>query len=261
MNDSTPDPQRWKALAVISLAQLMVLLDGTIVNIAFPRMQSDLGFSDADRQWFVTAYTLAFGALLLGGLLGDMWGRKRVFLTGLVGFALASALGGAAAGTGVLLGARALQGVFGALLAPAALSLVATTFTKGRERATAFGIFSAIAMAGSAIGLLLGGALTQYVDWRWCLYVNIVFAVVAIAGAVVFVREHGGHAGHRLDLPGAAGYQAMIKNSAAGRVGTTDEVATAAAYLLEAGFVTGSDLLIDGGVIAAMNAGRLGLSQ
>lgn len=182
----------------------MVLLDGTIVNIALPRMQADLGFSDADRQWVVTAYTLAFGGLLLlGGRLGDMWGRKRLFLIGLVGFTVASALGGAAVNTGMLFGARALQGVFGALLAPAALSLVTTTFTEGRERATAFGIFSAIAMAGSAIGLLLGGFLTEYVDWRWCLYVNIVFAVVAFTGAMVFVHDDGSRNRDRLDLPGA----------------------------------------------------------
>src|SRR5215218_482502 len=143
MCEANPDPQRWKALTFISVAQLMVILDGTIVNIALPRMQADLGFSDADRAWVVTAYTLAFGGLLLlGGRLGDLLGRKRVFLVGLVGFAFASALGGAATGIGMLLGARTLQGVFGALLAPAALSLVATTFTQGRERATIFGVFS-----------------------------------------------------------------------------------------------------------------------
>jgi len=203
MSEPNPDPQRWKALAFISVAQLMVILDGTIVNIALPRMQADLGFSDADRAWVVTAYTLAFGGLLLlGGRLGDLLGRRRVFLVGLVGFALASALGGAATGTGMLLGARSLQGVFGALLAPAALSLVATTFTEGKERATAFGVFSSIAMAGSAIGLLLGGALTEYVDWRWCLYVNVIFAVVALAGGLTVIREHRDRARRRLDLPG-----------------------------------------------------------
>ncbi|WP_433294167.1 MFS transporter [Actinoplanes sp. CA-030573] len=176
------DPRRWQALAFISIAQLMVILDGTIVNIALPRMQADMGFSDGTRQWVITAYSLTFGGLLLlGGRLGDLWGRKRIFLTGLVGFALASALGGIAVTTGMLLTARALQGVFGAILAPAALSLVATAFTTGRERAKAFGIFSAIAMAGNATGLLLGGVLTEYVDWRWCLLINIVFAAVAVA--------------------------------------------------------------------------------
>jgi MFS family permease len=215
MSETNPDPQRWKALAFISVAQLMVILDGTIVNIALPRMQADLGFSDVDRAWVVTAYTLAFGGLLLlGGRLGDLLGRKRVFLVGLVGFALASALGGAATGTGLLLGARSLQGVFGALLAPAALSLVAIAFTEGKERATAFGVFSSIAMAGSAIGLLLGGALTEYVDWRWCLYVNVIFAVVALAGGLAFIREHGDRARRRLDLPGtvlgASGVLALV---------------------------------------------------
>src|SRR3954451_19845586 len=197
----------------------MVLLDGTIVNIALPRMQIDLGFSNADRQWVITAYTLAFGGLLLlGGRLGDMVGRKRVFTAGLVGFAVASALGGAATGTATLLAARALQGAFGALLAPAALSLVATTFPQGRERAKAFGIFSAIAMAGSAIGLLLGGVLTEYTSWRWCLYVNLAFAVVALVGGLAYIHEHGHRARHRLDLPGTvlgtAGVLALVRGFA-----------------------------------------------
>ena len=199
------DPQRWKALAFIGLAQLMVVLDATIVNIALPHAQTALGFSDANRQWVITAYSLAFGGLLLfGGRIGDLWGRKRAFLVGLIGFALASALGGAAVDAGMLLGARALQGAFAALLAPAALSLVAVTFTDAKERATAFGVFSAIAGAGGAVGLLLGGVLTEYVDWRWCLYVNIVFAVVAATGSVVAVPEHTEQRNRdRLDVPGA----------------------------------------------------------
>ena len=199
------DPQRWKALAFIGLAQLMVVLDATIVNIALPHAQTALGFSDANRQWVITAYSLAFGGLLLfGGRVGDLWGRKRTFLVGLIGFALASALGGAAVDAGMLLGARALQGAFAALLAPAALSLVAVTFTDAKERATAFGVFSAIAGAGGAVGLLLGGVLTEYVDWRWCLYVNIVFAVVAVLGAVPFVHERDEQRNRdRLDVPGA----------------------------------------------------------
>ncbi|MFB7664719.1 MFS transporter [Kitasatospora sp. NPDC056138] len=199
-----PDPRRWKALVFIGLAQLMVVLDATIVNIALPSAQNALGFSDANRQWVVTAYALAFGGLLLfGGRIADMWGRRRTFIVGLTGFALASALGGAAANTAMLLGARALQGVFGALLAPAALSLLAVMFTEAKERAKAFGVFGAIAGGGGAIGLILGGLLTEYLNWRWTFFVNIPFAAVAIAGAVLVIREPAqGRNGNRLDIPG-----------------------------------------------------------
>ncbi|MFC1419839.1 MFS transporter [Streptacidiphilus cavernicola] len=199
-----PDPQRWKALVFIAIAQLMVVLDATVVNIALPHAQHDLHISDANRQWVITAYSLAFGGLLLfGGRVSDLWGRKRAFIVGLVGFALASALGGAAVNEGMLLGARALQGVFGALLAPAALSLLAVTFTEAKERAAAFGIFGAIAGAGGAVGLILGGVLTQYANWRWALFVNILFAIVAAAGAVLFIHEReDGRNRDRLDIPG-----------------------------------------------------------
>jgi EmrB/QacA subfamily drug resistance transporter len=199
-----PDPQRWKALIFIAIAQLMVVLDATVVNIALPHAQIDLHISDANRQWVITAYSLAFGGLLLfGGRISDLWGRKRTFILGLVGFAAASALGGAAVNEGMLLGARALQGVFGALLAPAALSLLAVTFTEAKERAQAFGIFGAIAGAGGAVGLILGGVLTQYANWRWALFVNIFFAVAATIGAVMFVREREGERNRdRLDIPG-----------------------------------------------------------
>lgn len=178
------DNRRWWALVVIALAQLMVVLDMTIVNIALPSAQADLNMSDANRQWVITAYTLAFGGLLLlGGRISDLAGRRTTFMIGLVGFAAASALGGAATGQGMLFGARALQGVFAALLAPAALSLLATTFTEPKERAKAFGVFGAIVGAGAAIGLLAGGLLTEYLDWRWCLYVNVPIALLAFAGA------------------------------------------------------------------------------
>jgi EmrB/QacA subfamily drug resistance transporter len=199
-----PDPQRWKALIFIAIAQLMVVLDATVVNIALPHAQASLHISDANRQWVITAYSLAFGGLLLfGGRISDLWGRKRAFIVGLVGFAAASALGGAAVNEGMLLGARALQGVFGALLAPAALSLLAVTFTEAKERAQAFGIFGAIAGAGGAVGLILGGVLTQYVNWRWALFVNIFFAVIAAVGAVLFVHEREGERNRdRLDVPG-----------------------------------------------------------
>ncbi|MEV3855868.1 MFS transporter [Streptomyces sp. NPDC050095] len=194
---------RWLILGVIGLAQLMVVLDATIVNIALPSAQQDLGFSDGNRQWVVTAYALAFGSLLLlGGRVADLVGRKAVFIAGLIGFAGASALGGAANSFGMLVAARALQGLFGALLAPAALSLLTTTFTDPKERAKAFGIYGAIAGAGGAVGLLLGGVLTEYLDWRWCLYVNLAFAVVAILGGMRLL--HGGRPADRpkLDVPG-----------------------------------------------------------
>ncbi|WP_189532611.1 MFS transporter [Streptomyces roseolilacinus] len=199
-----PDPNRWKALVFIALAQLMVVLDATIVNIALPSAQQDLGISDGNRQWVITAYALAFGGLLLfGGRIADLWGRKRTFVVGLLGFAAASALGGAATGEAMLLGSRALQGAFGALLAPAALSLLAVTFTEARERAKAFGIYGAIAGGGGAVGLILGGFLTEYLDWRWTFYVNIPFAIVAAAGAYFVIREPaGGRNRSPLDVPG-----------------------------------------------------------
>ncbi|MEW2490244.1 MFS transporter [Streptomyces sp. NPDC048411] len=199
-----PDPSRWKALAFIALAQLMVVLDATIVNIALPHAQTALGITDANKQWVITAYALAFGGLLLfGGRIADLWGRKRTFVVGLIGFALASALGGAAQNQGMLFGSRALQGVFGALLAPAALSLLAVTFTDAKERAKAFGIYGAIAGGGGAVGLILGGFLTQTLNWRWTFFVNIPFAVIAAAGAYFVIREPAGSRNRSsLDIPG-----------------------------------------------------------
>lgn len=201
---SETDPRRWKALIFIALAQLMVVLDATIVNIALPSAQQDLGISDGNRQWVITAYALAFGGLLLfGGRIADLWGRKRTFVTGLIGFAAASALGGAATGEAMMLGARALQGVFGALLAPAALSLLAVMFTDAKERAKAFGIYGAIAGGGGAVGLILGGFLTEYLNWRWTFFVNIPFAVIAALGAYFVIREPaGGRNRSPLDIPG-----------------------------------------------------------
>ena len=198
------DKARWRTLIVICTAQLMVVLDGTVVNIALPSAQKDLGFSDANRQWVVTAYTLAFGGLLLfGGRIADMWGRKNAFITGLLGFAIASALAGAAVNSGMLMGARALQGMFGALLAPAALSLLTVTFSEAHERAKAFGIYGAISGAGAAVGLILGGVLTEYLSWRWTMFVNLFFAVPAVLGALAYVHEKAEHRNHnRLDIPG-----------------------------------------------------------
>ncbi|MEU6994930.1 MFS transporter [Streptomyces sp. NPDC046465] len=197
------DPNRWWGLVFIALAQLMVVLDATVVNIALPSAQADLGMSDGNRQWVITAYTLAFGGLLLlGGRMADLIGRKRALLIGLVGFAAASALGGAATSSGTLFAARALQGVFAALLAPSALALLTTTFTDPKERGKAFGVFGAIGAGGSAIGLIGGGLLTEYLNWRWCLYVNIPIAAIAVAGALKFLHDKAGHRASRLDVPG-----------------------------------------------------------
>ena len=197
------DPRRWLILGVVGIAQLMVVLDATVMNIALPSAQRALGFTTADRQWVVTAYALAFGSLLLfGGRLGDLIGRKVTFLTGLTGFAVVSAIGGAAVNFPMLVTARACQGAFGALLAPAALSLLTTTFSDPKERGRAFGVFGAIVGSGAAIGLVLGGLLTEYLSWRWCLYVNLFFAVIAVTGGALLLRRQATGPRARLDLPG-----------------------------------------------------------
>src|SRR5690349_4780095 len=185
-----PDPGRWWALAVLAAAQLMIILDASIVNIALPSAQAELDISNADRQWMVTAYTLACGALLLlGGRIADYTGHKRTFVVGLLGFAGASALGGLAPNQELLFAARALQGAFAALMAPASLSIVTVTFTEPRGRGQAFGVFGALAGGGAAIGLIVGGILTEYASWRWCLGVNVPFAVIVAAAAVPLVKE------------------------------------------------------------------------
>src|SRR5215469_314581 len=195
--------RRWWVLGVVGLAQLMVILDATIVTIALPSAQHALGFSNADRQWVVTAYSLAFGGLLLlGGRLSDLLGRRLMLIIGLVGFAAASAVGGAATSFAVLVIGRGAQGAFGALLAPAALSTLTVTFTDPAERGKAFGVYGAIAGAGGAVGLLLGGFLTEYLSWRWCLYVNVVLAVVAVAGAVRLLSAHPRDPNVHIDWPG-----------------------------------------------------------
>lgn len=199
----THHDRRWLILVVLGIAQLMVVLDATIVNIALPSAEADLGFSDGQRQWIITAYALAFGSLLLiGGRLGDLFGRRRLFVTGLAGFAAASAVGGAAPSFDVLVASRALQGVFGAMLAPSALSLLTVTFTDPAERGKAFGIFGAIAGGGASLGLLLGGILTEYLSWRWCMYVNLAFAIPAAIGALVLLEDMRPAHRPRLDLPG-----------------------------------------------------------
>src|SRR5215469_12076132 len=195
---------RWLALACIAIAQLMVALDATIVNIALPSAQQALHISDPQRQWVITAYTLAFGGLvILGGRVADMIGRRQAFLIGLAGFAVTSAAGGAAPTFGALVAARAAQGACAALLAPTALSLLAVTFTETRDRAKAFAVFGAIAGSGGALGLLLGGVLTEYLQWRWCLFVNVPIALGALIAARRALPRVPAQRGTRLDLPGA----------------------------------------------------------
>lgn len=198
-----PDPRRWWSLVLIGLSQLMIVLDITVVTIALPSAQKDLHIAPADKQWVMTAYTLAFGGLLLlGGKIVDFVGRKNTLVIGLIGFAAASALGGAAVSGGMLFGARAVQGCFGAILAPAALSLLTTTFTDPDERAKAFGVFGAIAGAGSAIGLILGGVITNYLTWRWTMYVNVIIAVVAVIGSILLVVDRAPRRRVEIDYAG-----------------------------------------------------------
>jgi len=205
VNAGEADPRRWLILATICTAALMIVLDVTVMNLALPSAQRALGFTNADRQWIVTAYALSFGSLLLFcGRLADLIGRKATFLTGLAGFAAASAVGGASDSFAMLVTARACQGVFAALLAPSALSLLTTTFTDVKERAKAFGVYGAVAASGSGLGLLLGGALTSYLSWRWCLYVNLLFAATGIIGGALLLGRQPKTPGARLDIPGVA---------------------------------------------------------
>jgi EmrB/QacA subfamily drug resistance transporter len=202
---SSGDPKRFRALGIIALAQLMVVLDASVVIIALPSAQKALHISTANRQWMLTAYTLAFaGLLLLGGRIADYFGRKRMFIVGLIGFAAASALGGLAQNAAMLFSARALQGAFAAIMAPAALSLLTVAFTEPKERARAFAVYGGISGAGAAVGLILGGALTQYASWRWTLLINVPFAIFAAVAATRVVRESRASANHGYDLPGAA---------------------------------------------------------
>src|ERR1700710_1986494 len=190
-SNSSREPNRWAVLALLGVAQLMVVLDATIVNIALPSAQKALHFTADNRQWVITAYALAFGSLLLvGGKLGDLFGRKWTLIGGLIGFAVASAIGGLAQSFGMLVAARALQGAFGALLAPSALGLLTVTFQGSQDRAKAFGIFSAIAGGGASLGLVLGGVLTQTLSWRWCLYVNLAIAVPMVFAALRVLPSH-----------------------------------------------------------------------
>ncbi|MCI9888265.1 MFS transporter [Micrococcales bacterium 31B] len=196
---------RWKLLTVFCIAQVMVVLDATIVNVAMPALQADLGFSSDNRQWLITGYALAFGSLLLlGGRIGDRIGRKNLLKLGIIGFAAASALGGLALNFDMIVIARVLQGVFGAAMAPAALGLLTSVFHgHQRDRAKAFGIYGAVAGAGGTLGLILGGFLTQYIDWRWCLLVNVPLALVTVLGAQKFLAKDPVNRDTRIDVLGA----------------------------------------------------------
>ena len=194
---------RWIVLGLIAIAQLMVVLDLTVMNIALPSAQRALHFTTTDRQWVVTAYSLAFGSLLLlGGRLADRVGRKTAFLVGLLGFAGVSAVGGASVNFAMLVTARACQGAFAALLVPSALSLLTTTFTDPGDRGKAFGVYGAIATAGGAVGLLIGGLLTEYLSWRFTLYVNLIFAGVAFIGGVRLLNRQASPVKPQVDTPG-----------------------------------------------------------
>ena len=204
MSDAVRPPSRWWVLAVLSLTQLVVVLDGTIVTIALPQAQAELGLSDVQRQWVITAYALVFGALLLlGGRIADYGGRKRAFLVGMVGFGIASAYGGLAQSGIDLIIARGLQGLFAALLAPAALALLTVTFPHGKDRTTAFAVFGTIAGSGAAVGLVLGGALTEFASWRWCLLVNVIFVAIALVAGLLLLTESKAEGENRYDVWGA----------------------------------------------------------
>src|ERR671919_87821 len=195
----------WLVLVLICLAQFMVILDATIVNVALPSIQRDLGLGEANLQWIVNAYALVFGGfLLLGGRAGDLLGRKRLFLIGLVIFTVASLLNGLSVSSGMLIGSRALQGLGAALISPAALSIISTTFAEGAERARALGVWAAIAIGGSAVGLVLGGFLTETLSWPWIFFVNVPVGVAGFVLSFLLVPESKDeHAQRRFDIAGA----------------------------------------------------------
>ena len=195
----------WVVLVLICFAQFMVVLDATVVNVALPSIQKDLGMTEANLQWVVNAYTLVFGGfLLLGGRAGDLLGRKRLFLGGVIVFTLASLLDGLSTSSGMLIGARALQGLGAAFISPAALAIISTTFKEGSDRAKALGVWAAIAIGGSAVGLVLGGALTQAFSWPWIFFINVPVGVAVFFFSLRIVPESRDEAAHRsFDVPGA----------------------------------------------------------
>jgi EmrB/QacA subfamily drug resistance transporter len=250
-----PDPQharRWWVLAVLCLGQLMTVLDVAIVNIALPHAQAELHFSDHDRQWVITAYSLAYGSLiLLSGRVADLFGRKRVLLTGAAGFAAASAVGGASVSFAMLVTARAVQGAFAALLAPAVLALLTTTFTGRSERGMAFGVYGGVSMAGASAGLLLGGVLTEYLNWRWVMYVNLIFAALVLVGGMALLENRPAEHRPGLDLPGTvlvcSGLFCLVYGlSQAGNASGTQGWTSAVTL----GFLTGSVVLLAAFVLA-----------
>ena len=203
-HDEPTTKNRWWILVIVALTQLVVVLDGTIVNIALPAAQQSIGLSDLERQWVVTAYALSFGALLLlGGRIADYWGRKRTFIVGMIGFGIASGYGGLIHSGTELIIARGLQGVFAALMAPAALAILTTTFPGGKDRITAFAVFGSIAGAGAGVGLVLGGVLTEFASWRWCLLVNVPVVVVAVVAAAFLLEESRAEGDKTYDWIGA----------------------------------------------------------
>src|SRR5438067_531235 len=206
LTNSTKSNRRWSALALIVTAQFMVILDVAIVNVALPSIKSDLGFSQESLQWVISAYAILFGgALLLGGRLADLLGRRRMFVTGLLVFASSSLLCGVAWSESSLIAFRGLQGLGGALLAPAALSLLMTSFAEGRDRNLALGIYGAASGSGAAAGVLLGGVLTSYLSWSWIFFINVPVGLTAVLLAPVLLRESRPDLGHRhFDLAGAA---------------------------------------------------------
>jgi len=247
----------WVVLVLICLAQFMVVLDATIVNVALPSIQTDLHLSDGNLQWIVNAYTLVFGGfLLLGGRLGDLLGRKRVFLIGLVVFTGASLLDGLATSEGMLIGARALQGLGAALIAPAALSIITTTFEEGAQRARALAVWAAIAIGGSAVGLILGGALTQYFSWPWIFFVNVPVGIAAFVLSLRLVPESRDTSTHRsYDLAGAitvtGGLMALVYAIVGANTAGWTSARTLAFFLVAAGLL-GAFVLIESRVSAPL---------
>ena len=244
MTESSITPKRWAILALVVVAQFMVILDVAIVNVALPEIGRDLGFSQQSLQWVITAYAIVFGgALLLGGRLADLLGRRRIFVAGLALFTASSLLSGLAWSEGALIGFRALQGLGGALLAPAGLSILMTTFQEGRERNLALGIWGAASGTGAAVGVLLGGPLTSYLSWSWIFFINVPVGVAAITAARLLLAGGSGNVvGRRhFDLAGAASVTSGLMLFVYALTRGTEDSWTSAGTI---GFLAGSAVLI-----------------